>query len=144
VHLFNAEVRFSWSASGGVGGGGTYEKGFSIAYDTSKPWYKFFSNWSSTTFTTKAMGAYIDASASTELNIGTSSNNQATDVLGPSVVAGGSLDIGLPITPSVGYEATISNTANTLHNISMGISVGTPYIPVEQHVYKAETTQGWW
>jgi len=143
VHMFNAEVRVSISASGGVALGGTYEKGLSIAYDTSKPWYKFFSNWSVTPFTTTAGGAYTDASASIEFNIGASSNNHSDAVLGVGVIAGASADLALPVTPSVGYEATISNTANTLHNFSAGISVGTPGIPVETHAYRSETTRGW-
>jgi len=113
-------------------------------YNTSRPWYNFFSNWSITPYTTVAGGAYTDASSSFEFNIGVSINNSSDAVLGTSVVAGASVDTALPLTPSVGYEATISNTANTLHNISVGISVGAAGIPIETHAYRSETTKGWW
>jgi len=77
------------------------------------------------------------------LNIGGSSNNHSDAVLGTAVIAGASYDTALPITPSVGYESTISNTANILHNFSAGISMGAPGIPVEMHGYGSETTRGW-
>jgi len=145
VHLFNFEMRASFSASGGAGFGGTTEKGLSIAYDqkSKEPWWAFWRKLSVQPYTTIAGGGYADASASLEGNFGTSANNHASCVLGTSTVIGGSIDTSLPITPSVGAEITISNDASPLYNVSAGISVGVPN-PVETHVYVAHTIPGWW
>ncbi len=119
-------------------------KGFSIAYDTSKPWYKFFSNWSFQKYTTKAYGAFSDASISTELNFGWSSLNDSKLVLGKSVIGGSSFNTTvLPENIAIGAEITFPvNNGIKMYNISIGLD-SPGGLPMENHAYRANTTPGW-
>ena len=147
VHMFNAEWRLSWSVSGGVVAGGTAEQGISVAYDTSKPWYRFFSNWSSQKFTTISYGAYADASASAEFSLGASSGQTADVVIGDGITAGSSINtFFFPVNGSMGAEVFIPSPKYgniNLYNISFGVD--TPGgLPMESHTYYTKTTRGGW
>ena len=140
VYLFNHEWRVSASVSGGVGAGGTIEKGYALIHDSNQPWYK---GWHLVKFTTKGLGAYSDASASVELNFGWSKANNIKEFLGgnSSATVGGSYDLPIALSPSVGYEETFTNQGVNLHNISLGISWAPQGIqnPVETHLYQVST-----
>ena len=147
VHLFNAEARISVSGSGGAGAGGTVEFGVSVAYDeeSNEPWWKFWKKLSVQPYRTVGGGAYADASVSLEVNIGVSNNNSTEAVLGSSTTVGASYDTGLPVTPDVGYEMAIpaDSKYSPLHNFNAGVSFGVPN-PIETHLYRTKTYEGWW
>ena len=143
THMFNAEARASWSTSGGALAGGTYEKSISVAYDTSKPWYKFFSNWSFQTFTTTSYGAYTDVSASTELSFGWSSGQTAGVVIGSGITGGSSINTTiLPLNGSIGAEVFVSDSGTVnLYNVSIGFD-SPGGLPMETHAYRTNTEPG--
>jgi len=118
----------------------TREKGISLIHDSSKPWYK---GWSLVKFTTVGKGAYADASVSVEVNAGWSGANSKEEFLGgnSSITTGGSYDLPIALSPSLGYETTLTNDGARLHNISLGISYAPQGVqnPVETHFYKVDT-----
>jgi len=143
THMFNSEARISGSFSGGVGAGGTVEKGISVAYDTSKPWYKS-SSWSIQKFTTTSYGAYTDASGSAEISFGWSSGQNTSVVLGSGITGGSSVNTTvLPLNGSVGAEVFVSDSGSeNLYNVSVGVDLPGG-LPMENHAYRSETTAGW-